>query len=382
MYSWATKKELPGPGGKILLHPQPIHPQHYNVFQGDIPSGYGAGKVRTQHLGKALVTRADPEQTNVTVLTKRGPHRLALLKSKLGHLLVREKHPEVEAHKPKMKTVQPENAESFLKNLPQGTIVQPKVDGALVYVSTKRGEPEVFSYRTSKRTGKQILHTERFFKGRPRVDIPKERQRTFMGELFGVRKGRAIPPQELGGILNAHIGKSIERQQSHGVDLKIMPFDLADRKGTYPERLAKLQETVAHLPKDKFQLPEVASDKKSALSLFKRIRSGRHPLTVEGVVAHPPEGKAVRIKNLEETDVKIHSLFPGKGKYAGSHGGFYYKTKSGQTGKVGTGFSDETRRELPQYIGRWARIRHQGTFKETGKHRAPSLIAIHESKNP
>lgn len=380
MYSWATKKDLPPPGGKILLHPQPIHPHHYNVFQGEIPEGYGAGKVSTQHLGKVLVTRSDPQQTNVTVLTKRGPHRLALVNTRLGKLLVREKHPEVEAHKPKMKTVEPEKAESFLKNVPQGTIVQPKVDGALVFVKTKGGHPEVFSYRKSKHTGNQIIHTERFFKGRPRLSIPKEHQRTFMGELYGERGGKAIPPQELGGLLNAHIGKSLQRQKEQGVKLKIMPFDLGDRKGSYPERLNKLRETVKHLPKGKFKLPEIATDKKSALSLFRRIRSGQHPLTQEGVVAHPPEGKPVRIKNVEEADVKIHDVFPGKGKYTESQGGFTYKTKSGKTGRVGSGFSDQLRRDLPMYKGRWARIRHQGQF-EGGKYRAPRLVAIHESKN-
>jgi hypothetical protein len=381
MYSWATKKQLPEEGQKIQLHPQAIHPAHYNTFQGEIPSGYGAGSVTTQHLGKALVTRSDPEQTNITVATKRGSHRLALLNTKLGKLLVREKTPEVEAVKPKMKTVQPEDAEDAFKKLPEGTVVQPKVDGALVFVSTKGGEPEIFSYRKSKHTGKQILHTERFFKGRPRLDIPKEHQRTFMGELFGLRKGKAIPPQELGGILNAHIGKSLQQQESRGIKLKVMPVDLADREGTYPERLAKLQETVAHLPSDKFELPEMSTTPKEHLSLFRKIRAGKHPLTVEGVVAHPPEGKPIRIKNVEESDVKIHSLFPGKGKYAGSYGGFHYRTPSGDTGKVGTGFTDATRRELPQYIGRYARIRHQGKFKDTGKYRAPSLIAIHESKN-
>jgi ATP-dependent DNA ligase len=196
-----------------------------------------------------------------------------------------------------------------------------------------------------------------------------------------VRGRKAIPPQELGGILNAHIGKSLERQRTQGVRLKVMPFDLAERKGTYPERLAKLQETVAHLPKEKFQLPEIATDKKSALSLFRRIRAGRHPLTQEGVVAHPPEGKPVRIKNIKEADVKITGVFTGKGRLEGKPAGFTYQTSGGGTGRVGTGFTEQLRADLPMYKGRWARIRHQGQFGKTGLYRAPALHSIHESKN-
>jgi ATP-dependent DNA ligase len=86
----------------------------------------------------------------------------------------------------------------------------------------------------------------------------------------------------------------------------------------------------------------------------------------------------IKIKNTSEENVKIHSVFPGKGKH--KHGGFYYADESGQPlGRVGTGFTDETRAELPKYIGRTARVKYQEKFK-SGKLRAPSLIAIEENK--
>ena len=127
-------------------------------------------------------------------------------------------------------------------------------------------------------------------------------------------------------------------------------------------------------------MPEEAKTPEKALSLFRHIKSGRHPLTREGVIIHSPEGRGTKIKNLEEENVKIHSVFPGKGKDKTQYGGFYYPDKHGEPlGKVGTGLTRETRRELPQYVGRTARVRHQGKYK-SGRLRAPSLVAIDESR--
>lgn len=253
--------------------------------------------------------------------------------------------------------------------------MQPKVDGALVYVTTKGNRPEVFSHRKGKHSGRNIIHTERVFHGRPTTNIPAEHQRTLIGELYGTRRGKAIEPQELGGILNTHLGKSITKQKSQGVQLKIMPFDYVNGKGeNYPDRLAKVRQTVSHLPQDTFHTPEEATDSGAARRLYEKVRSGRHPLTKEGVIIHPPTGKMVKIKNTEEANVKITGTFPGEGKFQGSHGGFTY-----EGGQVGTGFTDETRSNLHKYVGRTARIRHQGRYR-SGAYRAPAFIGVEENK--
>jgi hypothetical protein len=383
LLSWATRKDLPSEGGKVAIHPQPVHPHSYLGWEGNIPEGYGAGDVATEHLGKALVTKSTPTEVHATLADQKEHHRLAFVKTPRGWLLARGKHPEPprEAQKPKYKSVSQEDAPEHLSSIEPGTIVQPKVDGALVYVTTEGNRPEVFSHRKSKVSNKNILHTERVFHGRPTTNIPKEHQRTLLGELYGTRRGKAIEPQELGGILNTHLGESIAKQKIRGVKLKIMPFDYADGKGeSYPERLEKVKSTLQYMPKDVFQTPPEAKTPSAARALYEKVRSGRHPLTKEGVIIHPPKGKMIKIKNVEEENVKIHSVFPGKGKFEDGYGGFYYADKSGQPlGRVGTGFTEETRAELPKYIGRTARVRHQGKYK-SGKLRAPSLIAIEENK--
>ncbi len=82
----------------------------------------------------------------------------------------------------------------------------------------------------------------------------------------------------------------------------------------------------------------------------------------------------IKIKNTSEANVSITGTFPGTGQFEGSHGGITY-----EGGQVGTGFTKETRRQLHKYVGRTARIRHQGRYP-SGAYRAPSFIAIEENK--
>ena len=100
---------------------------------------------------------------------------------------------------------------------------------------------------------------------------------------------------------------------------------------------------------------------------------------------HPLKGGAPKkIKFRPERDVYVRDVFPGGGKYTDqAAGGFRYsRTPKGPIlGRVGTGLSDELRRELllrpEQFIGRVARVAAQEPFP-SGALRAPSLIALHE----
>ena len=58
LLSWATRKELPEPGGKTMLFQQPVHRYDYAGFQGKIPSGYGAGTVKTHDMGSIKIQEA------------------------------------------------------------------------------------------------------------------------------------------------------------------------------------------------------------------------------------------------------------------------------------------------------------------------------------
>lgn len=397
LFSWATKKELPKAGGKIALFQQPLHRHAYKEFEGEITKGYGKGTVKKQEEGTLLITKISPTSIQFTKTHKKHPERFALVKPKKAEdrrwLLINVTPTEPIPHKKiHYASISQDKAEQVLKNLQPGTSVQAKIDGAASLTKLMDDKLEIISYRTAKETGHPIIHTERIFKGPVTVSIPKKYAGSILrGELYGERKsGEVIPPQELGGILNSSIFKAMATQKERGIELKNQLFDvqqLGKKSVTglpYSERMKLLKEVVKYLPSDKFNLPEEAKTPKAALKLLKDIKEGKHALTREGVVIHKEHGKPTKVKFTEEHDVHITGLFPGEGKYhTKGVGGFTYSLKPGgkTVGKVGTGFSDELRKDMfknpEDYIGRVAKIRAQEQHS-SGAFRAPALLALHE----
>lgn len=396
LFSWATKKEIPRPKERIALFQQPLHRHEYKDFEGVIPEGYGKGSVRKTEVGKLLISKVEPDTIHFTKIHKKTPERFVLVRPReegdTRWLLVNTTPTEpVPYEKQTYRSVAPEKAEEILSNLQPGTSVQAKIDGAASLVKLLDDRLEVMSYRVAKTTGHPIIHTERLFAGKPvKVKIPKELRGTLLrGELYGLKDKKAIPPQELGGLLNSSVMKSIEDQKKRGIKLKNMVFDIEQhgkkdvRDLPYVERRELIEEVLKHLPKAKFHPPEEATTSEEALKIWKAIKSGKNPFTHEGIVVHPPTGKPTKIKLTGEYDVHITGFFPGEGKHKDAIGGFTYSHEPGgkTVGRVGTGFSDKTRREMAknpeEYIGRVARVQAQEKLP-SGALRAPTLLALHE----
>lgn len=403
LHSWVTRKEFPEPGAILQMFRQPVHSYKYKDFEGYIPSLYGRGNVKKIREEKALITKVNPNELHFTTATKRPNHRLALIQSGVDTknqqwLLIhpkRIKHPGL--GKPKYNVISSKDIDTYISNLKDTDVIQPKVDGAFNFIQFIKNKPEIISHRISSDTGMPIIHTERVFHGRPEaLDLPKHFEGSvLLSEIYGMRKGKAIPPQELGGILNASIDKSFDKQKKQNVELKGLLFDVAASgkkvlnidEVPYSERKKILREIIKYLPKDKFHLPEEAKGSNEAKKLLDVIRSRKHPLTREGIVVHSEKDRPSKAKLLEEDDVYITGIFMGEGKYKNvGAGGFTYSLKKGgpTVGKVGTGISDELRKSMwsnpTQFVGRVARVRSQGSFPKTKALRAPALLALHESK--
>jgi hypothetical protein len=298
LLSWVTRKSLPEQGKSVGVFRQPIHDYDYKDFEGIIPPGYGAGSVSKAKEGKILITKKDKQNVHFTTASTTPPKRYALIRPGARDwkhdLLVRARDPKhTGVEKPKFNSVEPKDIDSTIKGLGENDTVQSKIDGALALIHLLKGKDglEVLSHRTSKRTGTPVVQTERFFGERPNVKVPKEyRDSVLLGELYGSREGKTIPPQELGGILNSSIAKSLLKQKDQNVDLKTMLFDVA-RKGKnktdnlpYSDREQMIQELLKYLPKGKFHAPESVKGPTEGMKLINRIRSGKHPATQEGVV--------------------------------------------------------------------------------------------------
>jgi len=420
LFSWSMRPtRLPEPGQKRFVRQQPVHSHQYGAFSGTIGSGYGKGEVRQEQRGKVLITKASPTKIEYTIATTGAPERFVLMRpEKWGErewllINVTPKKP-VPYEKVKYRKLPPEEVEPFIAQMQAGTSAQAKLDGASSLVELMRGGAEVLSYRVSERTGRPIVHTERMFGGRPQLDIPKKYEGTVLkGELYAQedRRGkvsagrgatdedvradagkRSAGPQAIGSLLTSTIEHSRAKQKERGLDIKNMIFDIqqlgkqkVDPESTpYAERRKMIEEVLPLLPKGKFHLAEEATTPEAAKAMWRQIIEGKHPLTREGMVFHPPTGKPIKVKQTEEADVHITDIFSGKGKYRGrGAGGFGYALEPGgpRVGKVGSGLSDELRAQLhadpEQYAGRVARIRSQAQHP-SGAYRAPSLIALHE----
>lgn len=392
MPSFATKKEMPAPGEKRRLFQQPLHREEYMHFEGEIPEGYGKGTVETAEKGEILITSTGPGRIVFTVAHKKFPERFALIRSRSNprEWILANITPTETLKYDKVRYAKIPAAE-LEQVLPPDYVLQPKVDGAAGFFRVLNRRLEALSYRTSK-TGRPIIHTERM--GISREKLPKELEGTILrGEIYGTRGGRTIPAQELGGILNASVAKALRKQKQQDVKLKGMIFGIRELGGKelpwkdmpHHEQMQLVRKVVEQLPGKQFHIPEEAKSPAGARQMYKRIQSGKHPLTSEGLVAYPVVGgRPAKLKFLEDKDVYIRKVFPGTGRLEGAGaGGFWYSLAPGGplVGKVGTGFTEETRRRMftnpEEFIGRRARIKTQGQFP-SGAYRAPGFISLHE----
>lgn len=406
LFSWAARKGLPEPGKKHLAVRQPVHDHSYGEFQGTIDKGYGAGTVTQADKGKVLITKVEPNKVHFVVAHKKFPERYVLVRpetfgDKDWLLMNTTPRDPVKHEKIHYKSIPKEQVEPLLKDLQPGASVQAKLDGALTLSSLLKDHIEVLSHRTST-TGKPIPRTEYVFGGNPEVTVPKQYQNSVLsGELYGRKGDVSIPPQELGGLLNSSLAKSLEDQKERGIKLHVMPFDvrqlgrkqISNEKVPYAERSQMIRDMLkslsgpgADIVRERFHPPVEAKTPEEALTLYRNIVAGKHPQTTEGIVVHPSLGTPQKAKLFQEHDVVLRGGFPGKGRLQDKGiGGFVYSYPDDPDGlirgEVGTGMSDEMRTDAfnnpDAYKGRIARIRATKKLP-SGSLFQPSLISLHE----
>jgi hypothetical protein len=353
-FSWAIPF-WPKPGTNTHAIEQPTHTADYAEWEGEIPEGYGAGKVKIDRKGAIIVHESGPDAIKFSIINAKRSEDLALIRHRDKVWRLVNFTPKVEAisdqqNKPKYR----ERSAGQLDPNNDAKVWVAKIDGAHgVMVLQPNKRLRVFSHRKPKK-GDYIEWTHKIpgvFSNKGTAGFGDTVLRV---EVFARAGAAPVAVERISGMLNASILKSRQRQEDDRTPLKVALIDVSRWKGedkskaTGAEKIEILRAVAKRYPF--LELPEMARTTHEKQSLLNEITKGRHRQTREGVVEIDLHGgrftKGV-IRGGE--DIYLRGTYAAKkGKFEGNAvGGFLYsRTPDGPIiGRVGTGLGDKLRRE-------------------------------------
>lgn len=409
--SWALPKGLPNPGEKNLAIQTDDHKRDYFDFEGEIDDGYGSGDVQLEAHDDVEVLESDRKKIRFNAYEGNQAQEFALVRTGSDDAddrwLAINKTPtredkDLPSSKPDYKELDPESVDFD----DDDQLFSAKIDGSHVLYDVNPGEQiRVFSYRPAERDTGLINHTwrvPRLINKRAPSDVPSM---TLRGELWAQKNDRDEPLEanRLGGILNSNVFKARKKQSEEG-ELIPSVFDVVEYDGQniedapYEEKERILRQASQRVPE--FERPDEAKKQEEKKSLYEKIKRGEHNQSKEGVIVWNRRNneKPAKVKFKPEYDVKIERIFDANEgtKYEGSHaGGFEYSWPDDEQGKavgrVGTGFSDELRKDMKEnpekYEGAIAKVQAMERYSDPddssrpGALRAPSFVGWHLDKN-
>ena len=214
------------------------------------------------------------------------------------------------------------------------------------------------------RSGKEI-HAPRWF-----VDgLPKQ---SLDGELW---LGRGSF-ERLSGIVRRELSDDAEWRQ-----VRYMVFELPGAAGTFRERAGQIKQVVrqANVPwlQEIQQFPAV--DRNSLQKQLNEIvKAGGEGLMLHRADATYETGRSdtlLKMKPFDDAEAVVVGYLPGKGKYLGKMGALRVRSPEGREFALGTGFTDDQRKNPPQ-IGATVTYRYRDVTKN-GLPRFASFLRIH-----
>lgn len=397
-YSWAVPKaKLPKPGEKVLAVRTFDHDVDYMRFSGNLPPGYGEGKVNLDFFDKVDVIEANPKKIKFNIYgtgTEVEQYNLINTKGKNWLLLnstkTRQNEKDIPDYKPKYK--EKPIGEADVNS--EATLWSAKLNGAHGVVVLDPGKQvEVYSYRVSKKNPSGLInHTYKIPKligKRAPTDIPKT---VLRAEVFATDPvtGRALPPSEIGGMLNSSTLKSREKQRGYA-NMRVAVFDVhkvGDKLYEhlpYAQKLEILDSVTKMIPE--LELPRYAVAPKEKAKLLDDLMSGKLKETNEGIVAWKllsgGSNDATKLKIKSDFDVVIKDVFAEESK-RNMAGGFTYALPDNPdkvVGRVGTGFSHTEKKDLlhnfeKNWKGRVAKVRAMEQHR-SGALQQPAFVGLH-----
>lgn len=417
-HSWAFQ-DMPEPGKNSYAVQMPTHKKRYALRDQpfSIPEGYGATRPgeKVEPLYVRGVEVIEASDKNIRLIKHDGQQSEEITMKRVMPALSAKQPPlwvinnatknrstgegqRIPAGKPTYKEIDPDQVDF---NDPS-EVMTPKIDGAHVLVDMARDQKfmRVYSYRPTARKTGLIEHTFKFPDFQNRKSDDSVNNTMVRAELWGSREGKAIPAEELAGLLNSGVEKSRREQKERGVTLRLSAIDVIRHGGKnyenkpFADKLEVLH-AVRKGTKGLIEIPPMAATPDEKVAMLKTIKEGKLPMTKEGVVLHDiTSSKMTKVKFKPDHDVYVRRIFTKpQGRAKGHAGGFSFSwTPDGpEVGRVGTGFSHEMKADMlkspDKYVGRVATVNSQGAYanktdaSQRGALRAPAFRRWHLDKN-
>ena len=213
------------------------------------------------------------------------------------------------------------------------------------------------------RSGKTISAPAWFLDGLPK--------RPLDGELW---MGRGTF-ERLSGIVRREIPDEAEWRQ-----VRYMIFELPGAPGSFTQRAALIREIVkqANVPWlreiEQFQVVDRNSLQKRMTEV---VMAGGEGLVLHRADAPYETGRSdtlLKMKPWEDAEAVVIGHLPGKGRHAGKMGALRVRAKDGREFSLGTGFTDEQRRDPPP-VGATVTYRYQDLTRK-GLPRFASFLRV------
>jgi DNA ligase 1 len=253
---------------------------------------------------------------------------------------------------------------------------------AILLANVLRDDIDVTQYLVSEKyDGVRAIwdgHVLKFRSGRmvsaPTWFIAKLPLQSLDGELW-LARGKF---EQLSGIVRKNEPIDEEWRQ-----LKYMIFELPDAPGTFSDRAQRIREIVAAA-----KFPQLVAVTQTPIASRAALQKKFDEIVrdrAEGLMLHLAEapystGRSdvlLKLKPLLDTEAKVVEHVPGKGKYKGMMGALRVEMPDGRRFNIGTGFSDEVRKNPPP-VGALITYTYPSLTK-TGLPRFASYLRVREN---
>lgn len=199
----------------------------------------------------------------------------------------------------------------------------------------------------------------------------------------------ALPPQPLDGELwiargtferLSGIVRRVIPDDAEWRQVRYMIFELPDASGTFTARAAQIKAIVAQVgvpwlqPAEQFRIPDAKALQRK---LAEVVRSGGEGLMLHLADAPYETGRSrflLKVTPWFDAEARVVAHLPGKGKHTGRLGALRVEMPDGRRFSLGSGFTDEQRRDPPA-IGTLVTYRYRELTRK-GIPRFPHFLRV------